>query len=123
MREQVLRIVRSAGAPMSACSIAQELSLRQAGIHSSAVFRAVNELMTAGLVDRIETLACYVPSRSPAISAICSECGSFEEIAAPELVTGLTAFARTVGWTPRRLVIEVLGRCRRCDWSDGRTDA
>lgn len=100
--------------PLSADALHQEIRAVDAAVHASAVFRALNRLLAAGLVDRVELGTRYVGRRPPGtITLCCSGCGSYAEApGAP--IEALALMAQSQSFTPSRFVVEVAGLCSAC---------
>ena len=82
------------------------------------VYRALEYLEQLGVVHRIASMNAYVAcgaageGHAPAF-LICDCCGSAQEFEAGEVPRARVA-AKTAGFTPRTVAVEVRGRCARC---------
>lgn len=115
MREEVLDILDSSCEPLTAHQIAQAVSGRDPGIHHSAVYRTLSQLLSARVIDRIEVLAGYVlsPGR-PSVTLICSKCASAIAIDGQALHNALSCLSDQRGFRPHRYVTEIIGCCADC---------
>lgn len=102
---------------------AQELhaSLRSSGstVGLATVYRALQEMATAGAVDAVrnengEVLyrQCAVPSHHHHL--VCRTCGRTEEISAPDVEQWARAIADQYGYTDVDHHVELFGRCATC---------
>jgi Fur family zinc uptake transcriptional regulator len=83
------------------------------------VYRALDFLEAHGLVHKIESrnafVACsHAHDGQPAALLICEDCGQVAELDAPDVFATLRTAAAGQGFTERRTVIEMNGRCQAC---------
>jgi len=83
------------------------------------VYRALDFLVRAGLVARLETRAAYVlrdrPGQSqPSVLLLCDHCESTIEVDDPQLLRLIAWDATALGFRLGSPVIECSGTCRRC---------
>ena len=106
--------------PMTAYHLLE--SLRDEGLRAPPqIYRALEKLITLGIVHRLDSLNAFVACRHPSCEphrvsafAICDQCQQVSEISDPELVKHLRALALEAGLTPRRSNIELQGLCEVC---------
>ena len=116
--ERVLRFLRRQGRPLSAYEILR--ALQEDGVTAATtVYRALDKLLKAGHVHRIESLnawtACCKPHHSETpVFEICDGCGNVTEHVASHLARGIEALSTDSGFAPDRSVIEIHGRCFDC---------
>jgi Fur family transcriptional regulator, zinc uptake regulator len=117
--ERVLRALRQAAKPMRAYEILA--ALRPFGISSPpTVYRALNRLLEAGLVHRLESINAYVTCaiethlHGTTVFVICRDCGGVDELDEAELVARLRAQAIAHGFRPDETVVELRGQCAAC---------
>ena len=116
--ERVLDTLLRQNKPMSAYQILE--NLRGDGIAAATtVYRALNQLLAAGRVHRIESLnawtACCEPTHaSTPVFEICESCGTVIEHVDKQLADDIAALVKPSGFTPERSVIEIRGRCGEC---------
>src|SRR5881628_1225622 len=100
IRRQVLQALLSSHRPLGAYEVIDELARGMPRPAPITVYRALDFLMTNGLVHRIESrnayLACAHDHDSAALVAflICERCGSVGEIPAAPVARDLAAAAR-----------------------------
>ena len=123
IRRQVLEIIWRQHNPIGAYDVLQKL--QEAG-HKPApptAYRALEFLVSANLIHRIESLNAYIGCPSPNAKHqcqfyICTECHCIAEVNSPAVSKALQAGGRELGFTPEQAVVEVHGRCRNCQSSD-----
>ena len=118
----VLSVLETSGQPLSAYSILNQL--REHGLKAPLqVYRALDKLLTAGRIHRLESLNAFVVcchSRHgqihPRITAfeICEACGKVNEFHDTKIEDALTRNARHSGFKIRTSTIEVHGLCAEC---------
>ena len=118
MRRKVLEVLAASHKPLGAYEIMERAGRpRPAPI---TVYRALDFLMTQGLVHRIASrnafLACVNNHSSEALVAflICENCGAVGEAAGAAIGQVLGTAARQAGFTPKMSVVEISGLCGHC---------
>lgn len=119
VRRQVLEILLQKHVALGAYDILEHL--RQAGFKSQppVAYRALDFLVTNGLVHKVEHLnafvACSYPgeSHSPAFM-ICRSCDVVAETRSTSAKGTLGAAARSAGFRIERTVVEAEGLCPTC---------
>lgn len=118
----VMETLSAASGPLSAYAILD--ALRGQGFRAPPqVYRALDKLVTVGLVHRLESInafvACQLPScdgktKETVLFAICENCGNVEELASDRLVKAVNALADEIDFALNRSVIELRGLCNAC---------
>jgi Fur family zinc uptake transcriptional regulator len=116
----VLEKLEAAGAPLSAYTLLDQL--REQGFRAPLqVYRALDTLVKAGLVHRLESLnsfvACAEPhdhSHSMTAFAICDICGQVTEFSDHAIGNQLDEWMRSTGFSAKKAVIEFRGTCAKC---------
>ncbi len=119
VRQQVLEIIWAQHHPIGAYDVLQKL--QQAG-HKPApptAYRALEFLVSAKLIHRIESLNSYIGCPSPNANHqcqfyICTECEDIAEVNNTAVSDALRLSAQALGFESREPVIEVHGVCKRC---------
>jgi Fur family zinc uptake transcriptional regulator len=123
LRRRVLEIVSQSHRPTGAYDILATLSNERAASGERAapptVYRALEFLMTAGLVHRIDSLnafvACFTPLHAhKSYFLLCERCGTAEEIEDGSLHRLLGETARRSGFAARHETVELRGTCAAC---------
>lgn len=116
--ERVLDHLSAQSTPRSAYEILE--SLRAEGVTASTmVYRALDKLVAAGRVHRIESLSAWMAccgrshSETP-VFEICGDCGAVAEYVDARLSRDIAALSERTGFKPDHSVIEVHGRCVAC---------
>ena len=119
----VLAALKRAEMPMTAYEILGLDDVREAGLKAPlTIYRALDKLMTAGLVHRLETINAFVacersPHPGPAGFAICEKCRKTVELALTDCEAHLTESARRAGFRVDAMNVEMRGRCADCQSS------
>lgn len=122
IRKQVLEIIWAQHNPIGAYDVLQKL--QEAG-HKPApptAYRALDFLVSAKLIHRIESLNSYIGCPSPNANHqcqfyICTECQHIAEVNNVAVSEALNSGAQELGFKPEQPVIEVHGVCHRCQQS------
>ena len=122
LRRRVLELVWSRHIPMKAYDILDELCRDGRAAAPPTVYRALDFLLTAGLVHRIESLNAYVGRGGPGKPhigqfLICRQCNAVAEIDAPAITQALTQDAKRLGFRADTQTIEIKGLCSECNVS------
>ena len=118
----VLNALETAKAPLSAYTLLHEL--REHGFRAPLqVYRALEKLVSFGLVHRLESLNAFVACQHPScddktnttvLFAICENCGNVREILSDKLVNTFEGLADEIKFSLKESVIELRGLCERC---------
>ncbi len=119
IRKRVLEIVWEHHAPIGAYHILEQLSEERGAAAPPTVYRALNFLLTHGLVHKIESLNAFVGCRKPdgahtAQFLICIDCRRVAELDDPEVATLVSSKASRAGFSVSRQTIELQGSCKDC---------
>ncbi len=120
LRRRVLKIFSGSAAPLGAYAILEELSRREGKqIAPPTVYRTLDFFLEHGFVHKIESLNAYAPCEHlghahHGLLAICEACGRSEEIEDAAVMRAIAATAAGSGFTPRTVMVEAKGLCRRC---------
>ena len=120
MQADVLAILRSHRAPMSAYEILGCLREENPRLAPPTIYRALAALTDRGSVHRLESLNAFIACqrdrhRQASILSICGDCGVVEENVSVELLKKLSSIAGKSGFAPARHVIEIHGQCASCE--------
>ena len=120
LRRQVLKLLWESGRPTGAYELIEALKLRDSRpVGPPTVYRALEFLMSQGLVSKIESRNAYVPCAHPerqhdCLFFVCSNCGASAEIEDPRVGRLLSEDAAVLGFRVARRVVEVEGTCASC---------
>jgi len=121
LRRQILELLWESGRPTGAYELIETLKQREARpIGPPTVYRALEFLMSQGLVSKIESRNAYVPRAHPerrhdCLFFICSNCEASVEVEDQRLECLISEVAALIGFRPTRRVIEVEGICTTCN--------
>lgn len=115
----VLGVLKSSDAPMTAYQILEELQGDEPDIAPPTVYRALAALTEQGRAHRLESLKAFVPCRcahdkSVPVLAICEKCGQVEEHDGGSLLGNLTKMVARTAFKPERHIVEIHGYCGKC---------
>jgi Fur family zinc uptake transcriptional regulator len=119
IRREVLALVWERHAPIGAYDILAALSATRGRVAPPTVYRALEFLLTQGLIHRIESLNAYVGCPVPTEEhsgqfLICTDCGGAAELSDPRIDAAISAALQNLGFEAERSVVEIKGRCPRC---------
>lgn len=119
LRRRVLELVWSEHTPVGAYDVLDRLRQDRARAAPPTVYRALEFLLDAGLIHRLESLNAYVgcPAPDDAHSGqflICRDCNTVAELNAPKVSRALADSAHSMGFKVERETVEVVGLCPRC---------
>ena len=104
--------------PLSAYQILEVL--RGEGLNApTTVYRALDQLVAAGRVHRIESLNAWTVCCAPhhvetPVFEICTVCGAVIEHLDAHIASSVAALANRTDFEPDTSVIEIRGRCGEC---------
>jgi len=119
IRQQVLEIVWASHNPIGAYDVLQKL---QESGHKPApptAYRALDFLVSANLIHRIESLNAYIGCPTPNATHqhqffICKSCGYIAEVNSTAVAKALSNEAKGLDFISQQPVIEVHGLCKNC---------
>jgi Fur family zinc uptake transcriptional regulator len=119
LRRRVLTLIWTRHAPIKAYDILERLRREGRRAAPPTVYRALEFLLGAGLVHRIESLNAYVGCGEPGRPhigqfLICRRCSAVAEVDAPAIAQALAADAKRLGFNADRQTIEIKGVCADC---------
>jgi Fur family transcriptional regulator, zinc uptake regulator len=119
LRRRVLALVWTRHAPIKAYDLLERLRREGRRAAPPTVYRALEFLLGAGLVHRIESLNAYVGCGEPGRPhigqfLICRRCSAVAEVDAPAIAQALAADAKRLGFNADRPTIEIKGVCADC---------
>ena len=117
---RVLERLEAETGPLSAYTLLDRL--RDEGFRAPLqVYRALDGLMKAGLVHRLESLNAFVACAGPhdhghamTAFAICDSCGQVAEISDHAVGEQLDDWVGSTGFVAQKAVIEFRGTCAKC---------
>jgi Fur family zinc uptake transcriptional regulator len=118
-RKSVFELVWTSHRPVGAYEILDRLNCQGKKTAPPTVYRALDFLIEADLVHRLDSLNAFVGCRDPGSShvgqfLICRRCRSVAEMDDPEIAQLVGRKAADQGFTAVRQMIEIEGLCRDC---------
>ena len=126
IRARVLGLIAEAGKPLKAYDLLDRIAHDRTigeGVGAAApptVYRALDFLLANGFIHKLASVNAFVACHHPSTAAhsvpflICDRCHSAVELEDAEVVAGLEARARALGFVPQAQTLEVHGLCARC---------
>lgn len=119
-RRQVYQIILEINRAVSAYDLLDELKLSEPNAKPPTIYRALDFLLTQGLIHKVESTNSYVACCQPGNTKhssqllLCDSCGSVEECHANTLSNELEKTANQLHFAVSHHVIETHGICSSC---------
>ena len=119
-RRAVFELVLLAAGPITAYELLERLRTASPSATPAAVYRALEFLMTARLVHKVESLSAFIPCVDDdhhdhaAQFFICAVCGTVAEIEDQAVARALAHIASQLGFRVTASMVEVSGVCAAC---------
>ncbi|MBN3847376.1 MULTISPECIES: Fur family transcriptional regulator [Burkholderiaceae] len=119
IRRKVLELLLNSGRATKAYSLLDEMRQIHPGSAPPTVYRALDFLLSAGLVHRIESINAFTVCHDltqcqHGILVVCQQCGSVTELHQPKLRQSLVAQIEDAGYRLASDEIELKGLCSAC---------
>jgi Fur family zinc uptake transcriptional regulator len=119
IRRRVLELVWRRHAPVRAYDILSALKKGEGALAPPTVYRALEFLLDAGLIHRVDSLNAYIGCESPHHShagqlLICTECQRVAELADDSIAELVARKARSAGFSANARAVEIKGICNDC---------
>lgn len=119
VRRRVLELVWGSHGPIGAYQVLAELAKERAKAAPPTVYRALEFLVDAGLVHRIDSLNAFMGCSEPghahvAQFLVCRACHRVAEIDDPALDRALAEKSRAMGFRIEPTSLEIKGLCGDC---------
>ena len=121
IRSRVLEIIWVSHRPIGAYSLLKVLKKEKAGAAPPTIYRALEFLLTLGLIHRIESQNAYVGCPNPdpkdqhkGMFLICKDCGNAVELEETKIDRLLQVSASNQGFFIESRMVEVAGLCHQC---------
>ena len=114
----VLAALRGASGALSAYAILDQV--KADGLYAPLqVYRALEKLISLGLVHRVESknrfvACCHGPHSDAVAFLICENCDAVIELPAPQVKTAISTDADAAAFEIDELHVEAIGRCTDC---------
>ncbi|MDR3100431.1 MAG: transcriptional repressor [Paraburkholderia sp.] len=119
IRRKVLELLLTSGRATKAYSLLDEMRQIHPGSAPPTVYRALDFLLSAGLVHRIESINAFAVCHDltqcqHGILVVCQQCGNVTELHEPKLRQALVAQIEAAGYRLSGDGIELKGICAQC---------
>ncbi|MFD1557668.1 Fur family transcriptional regulator [Paraburkholderia silviterrae] len=119
IRRKVLELLLTSGRATKAYSLLDEMRQIHPGSAPPTVYRALDFLLSAGLVHRIESINAFAVCHDltqcqHGILVVCQQCGNVTELHEPKLRQALVAQIEAAGYRLSGDGIELKGVCAQC---------
>jgi Fur family zinc uptake transcriptional regulator len=119
IRRKVLELLLNSGRATKAYSLLDEMRQIHPGSAPPTVYRALDFLLSAGLVHRIESINAFTVCHDltqcqHGILVVCQQCGSVTELHQPKLRQALVTQIEDAGYRLASDEIELKGLCAAC---------
>jgi Fur family zinc uptake transcriptional regulator len=119
IRRKVLELLLASGRATKAYSLLDDMRQIHPGSAPPTVYRALDFLLSAGLVHRIESINAFTVCHDltqcqHGILVVCQQCGNVTELHEPKLRQALVAQIENAGYSLASDEIELKGLCAAC---------
>ena len=119
VRQRVLEIVWQSHRPLGAYAILEVLSAEGHSPSPPTVYRALEFLLTQGLVHRLSSLNAFVGCTRPGHPGagqflLCTSCGIAAELNDSRIESAIERSAHAEGFTSQVHTVEISGLCPHC---------
>jgi Fur family zinc uptake transcriptional regulator len=119
IRRKVLELLLNSGRATKAYSLLDDMRQIHPGSAPPTVYRALDFLLSAGLVHRIESINAFTVCHDltqcqHGILVVCQQCGNVTELHQPKLRQALVAQIEDAGYRIASDEIELKGLCSAC---------
>jgi Fur family transcriptional regulator, zinc uptake regulator len=119
IRRKVLELLLTSGRATKAYSLLDDMRQIHPGSAPPTVYRALDFLLSAGLVHRIESINAFTVCHDltqcqHGILVVCQQCGNVTELHQPKLRQALVAQIEDAGYRLASDEIELKGLCSAC---------
>ena len=123
LRQKVFAEIAATNTHVGAYAILDQLAAKGTRLAPISVYRAIEALMEAGVIHRLESknafFACrrlhhdFEKGKRPIVLA-CEKCGAVAEVESEGIFETIDKVARAANFNPRVKFVEVSGTCPRC---------
>lgn len=119
IRQRVLELVWQSHKAVKAYDLLDVLQSEQASAKPPTVYRALDFLLEAGLIHKVNSLNAFVGCSHPTkkhrcMFLICQECGQVDECCDEDLSKSLQKVADKANYHLTNIAVELTGRCASC---------
>ncbi|HVJ76200.1 MAG TPA: Fur family transcriptional regulator [Hyphomicrobium sp.] len=122
LRRKVFEEIASTHASVGAYEVLDRLAKKGTRLAPISVYRALDALLEAGVVHRLESKNAYFACRQlhrprtgrRPMFLSCEKCGTVQEVDGDDIFKAIDAAARSAKFEPRVRFAEVSGMCHEC---------
>lgn len=121
LRQDVYQEIASTYTSIGAYDILARLAEKGTRLAPISVYRAIDALLDAGVIHRLESKNAYFACRKldhrtgrRPIFLACEKCNAVQEVDSEGIFDTIDSAARSVSFQPRVKFVEVSGLCRSC---------
>ncbi|MBO0740100.1 MAG: transcriptional repressor [Hyphomicrobiaceae bacterium] len=122
LRQSVLREIAASHKAIGAYEVLERLATRGERLAPISVYRAIEALVSAGIVHRFESrnafFACHAGHQMRQLVLACEACGRVAEADADAVFAAIDSCTDQAGFTMTGAVVEVRGLCANCGAQD-----
>jgi Fur family zinc uptake transcriptional regulator len=122
LRQSVFREIAASHRAIGAYEVLDRLAARGERLAPISVYRAIEALVSAGIVHRFETrnafFACHAGHQMRQLVLACDTCGRVAEADADAVFAAIDGCTARAGFRPKSAVVEVRGVCASCAAQD-----
>jgi Fur family zinc uptake transcriptional regulator len=119
-RRAIFGLILQANKPVTAYELLDQMRPTHKAATPATIYRALEFLLANDLIHKVESLSAFVPCIDAdhhdhaAQFYICRQCGAVAERDDHAVVHALEAAARSIGFQPETIIVEVTGLCAKC---------
>ncbi len=119
LRKEVLEFVATAGKPVKAYDLLDQLREKHGNAAPPTVYRALDFLLENGFIHKLESINAFVSCHHPAEAhqvpfLICDICDSAQEVCDERVAELIETQALALGFRAQAQTLEVHGVCKSC---------
>jgi Fur family transcriptional regulator, zinc uptake regulator len=118
LRQSVFREIAASHKAIGAYEVLDRLAIRGERLAPISVYRAIEALVSAGIVHRFESrnayFACHAGHEMRQLVLACEGCGRVAEVDADKVFSAIDGSAERAGFATKGAVVEVWGVCANC---------
>jgi Fur family zinc uptake transcriptional regulator len=123
LRQSVLREIAASHKAIGAYEVLDRLATRGERLAPISVYRAIDALLSAGIVHRFESrnafFVCHAGHQMRQLVLACEACGRVAEADADAVFAAIDSCTDRAGFAPKGAVVEVRGLCASCGGAEG----
>lgn len=119
--ELIFGVIKNASAPVGAYAISHLLSETGNNVVPNQVYRTLARLVEDERIRRVECLTAFVVATAQhGMDLVCSSCHKVINIPNAAIRKDLESCAQNRGFTPSRIVVELVGHCDQCSLANNK---